>query len=289
MKKFLVGLIFVLMVLSPIYGASGFAITYGETTYANSDWKNSMNSYFQSKTTKNVSDATTKVVTASEVNAISTNITGRTYPSSQIYSCAMVDLSYNKGINVSVDTSKITVVTPKMYENALKSTGINNGYVVVSSPVSASGEAALAGVLNSYEVAVGTPIPDQAKKAATEELYTETQIVNQTGQNPDQISNLFSNVTDEIQAKNITDPSQIVTIVNNVAGNMNINLTTQQTQQIANSLADTQKAQASLTDFKNQLQNVSNQAAQSGGILDQIISYVQGILNYLSNMISGQK
>ena len=289
MKKFLVGLIFVLMVLSPIYGASGFAITYGETTYANSDWKNSMNSYFQSKTTKNVSDATTKVVTASEVNAISTNITGRTYPSSQIYSCAMVDLSYNKGINVSVDTSKITVVTPKMYENALKSTGINNGYVVVSSPVSASGEAALAGVLNSYEVAVGTPIPDQAKKAATEELYTETQIVNQTGQNPDQISNLFSNVTDEIQAKNITDPSQIVTIVNNVAGNMNINLTTQQTQQIANSLADTQKAQASLTDFKNQLQNVSNQAAQSGGIIDQIISYVQGILNYLSNMISGQR
>jgi uncharacterized protein YpuA (DUF1002 family) len=289
MKKFLVGLIFVLMMLGPIYGASGFAITYGETTYANSDWKNSMNSYFQSKTTKNVSDATTKVVTASEVNAISTNITGRTYPSSQIYSCAMVDLSYNKGINVSVDTSKITVVTPKMYENALKSTGINNGYVVVSSPVSASGEAALAGVLNSYEVAVGTPIPDQAKKAATEELYTETQIVNQTGQNPDQISNLFSNVTDEIQAKNITDPSQIVTIVNNVAGNMNINLTTQQTQQIANSLSDTQKAQASLTDFKNQLQNVSNQASQSGGILDQIISFVQGILNYLSNMISGQR
>jgi len=233
MKKILVGLIFVLMVLSPIYGASGFAITYGETTYANSDWKNSMNSYFQSKTTKNISNATTKVVTASEVNAISSNITGRTYPSSQIYSCAMVDLSYNKGINISVDTSKITVVTPKMYENALKSTGINNGYVVVSSPVSASGEAALAGVLNSYEVAVGTPIPDQAKKAATEELYTETQIANQTGQNPDQISNLFSNVTDEIQAKNITDPNQIVVIVNNVAGNMNINLSTQQVQQIA--------------------------------------------------------
>lgn len=289
MKKILVGLIFVLMVLSPIYGASGFAITYGETTYANSDWKNSMNSYFQSKTTKNISNATTKVVTASEVNAISSNITGRTYPSSQIYSCAMVDLSYNKGINISVDTSKITVVTPKMYENALKSTGINNGYVVVSSPVSASGEAALAGVLNSYEVAVGTPIPDQAKKAATEELYTETQIANQAGQNPDQISNLFSNVTDEIQAKNITDPNQIVVIVNNVAGNMNINLSTQQVQQIANSLADTQKAQSSLTDFKNQLQNVSNQASQSGGIIDQIISYIQSILNSLSNFISGQR
>lgn len=288
MKKYLVGFIFVLMILSPIYAVTGFAITYGETTYGNSNWKNSMDTYFQTKTTKNVSDAATKVVTASEVNAISSNITGKTYPASQIYSCAMVDLSYNKGINVSVDTSKITVVTPKMYENALKSTGISNGYVVVSSPVSASGEAALAGVLRSYEIAVGTPIPDQAKKAATQELYTETQIANQTGQNPDQISNLFSNVTDQIQAQNITDTNQILVIVNNVAATMNINLTQDQAQQIANSLADSQNAQASLTDFKKQLQNVSNQASQSGGILDQIMSFVQGIINYVSNLISGQ-
>jgi len=180
MKKFAIGLILVIMMLSPVYSVSGFAITYGETTYANADWKNSMNSYFQSKTSKNINDATSKVITASEVNAISTNITGNTYPSSQIFSCAMVDLSYNQGINVIVDTNKIKVVTSKMYANALRSSGINNGYVVVSSPVTASGEAALAGVFKSYEIAVGAPIPDQAKKAATEELNTETQIVNQT-------------------------------------------------------------------------------------------------------------
>ncbi len=208
MKKFVIGLILVIMMLSPVYGASGFAVTYGETTYANANWKNTMNTYFQSKTSKNINDATSKVVTASEVNAISTNITGKTYPSSQIFSCAMVDLSYNQGINVIVDTSKITVVTPKMYANALKSSGINNGYVVVSSPVSASGEAALAGVLKSYEIAVGTPIPEQAKKAATEELYTETQIVNQTGQNPDKIADLFSNAKNQVQNQNLQDPAQ---------------------------------------------------------------------------------
>jgi uncharacterized protein YpuA (DUF1002 family) len=287
MKKLALGVILVIMILSPIYGVSGFAITYGETTYANSDMKNSMNSYFQSKTSKNVSDATSKVVTASEVNAISTNITGRTYPSSQIFSCAMVDLSYNQGINVVVDTSKITVVTPKMYANALKSTGINNGYVVVSSPVSASGEAALAGVLKSYEIAVGTPIPDQAKKAATEELHTETQIVNQTGQNPDKIADLFSKAMDQVQNQNIQDPVQIKVIVVNIANSMNINLTDQQAQQIADSLANSQQAQGSLSDFKSKLQNVTNQATQSGGIIDQIMNYLQSIFNYLSSLISG--
>ncbi len=288
MKKWAVGLILVLMVLSPIYGVSGFAITYGETTYANSDWKNSMNSYFQSKTSKNISDATSKVITASEVNAISMNITGRTYPSNQIFSCAMVDLSYNQGINVIVDTSKIKVVTPKMYANALKSSGINNGYVVVSSPVSASGEAALAGVLKSYEIAVGTPIPEQAKKAATEELYTSTQIANETGQSPDKIADLFSKAKDQVQSQNLQDPAQIKVIVINVAASMNINLTDQQAQQIADSLANTQQAQASLTDFKNQLQNVTGQATQSGGIIDQIINYLKGIFNYLSGLASGQ-
>jgi uncharacterized protein YpuA (DUF1002 family) len=286
MKKLAIGLILLIMILSPVYSVSGFAITYGETTYANADWKSSMNSYFQSKTTKNINEATSKIITASEVNAISTNITGRTYPSSQIFSCAMVDLSYNKGINVNVDTSKITVVTPKMYANALKSSGINNGYVVVSSPVSASGEAALAGVLKSYEIAVGAKIPDQAKKAATEELYTETQIVNETGQNPDKIADLFSKVKDQVQSQNLQDPAQIKVIVINIASTMNINLSDQQAQQIADSISNSQKAQSSLTDFKNKLQNVTNQATQSGGFIDQIMMYIQDLFNYLSSLIT---
>ncbi len=285
MKKLALGLILVIMILSPVYSVSGFAITYGETTYANADWKSSMNSYFQSKTSKNINEATSRIITASEVNAISTNITGRTYPSSQIFSCAMVDLSYNQGINVNVDTNKITVVTPKMYANALKSSGINNGYVVVSSPVSASGEAALAGVLKSYEIAVGATIPDQAKKAATKELYTETQIVNETGQNPDKIADLFSKVKDQVQSQNLQDPAQIKVIVINIASTMNINLSDQQAQQIADSISNSQKAQSSLTDFKNKLQNVTNQSTQSGGIIDQIMMYLQDIFNYLSSLI----
>jgi uncharacterized protein YpuA (DUF1002 family) len=285
MKKLLLGLILVIMILSPVYSASGFAITYGETTYTNSDLKNTMNNYFQSKTSKNISTATSKVVTASEVNAISTNITGNTYPPSQIFSSALVDLSYNQGIDVVVDTSKITIVTPKMYTNALESCGINNGYVVVSSPVPASGEAALAGVLDSYELAVGSPIPEQAKKAATEELHTQTQIVNETGQNPDKVANLFSNIINQVQSQNLQDPTQIKVIVINVANDMNIHLTDPQAQQIANSVSDSQKAQTSLSNFKNNLHNATNQATKAGGIIDQIMNYLHSIYNYLTNLI----
>lgn len=285
MKKVLIGLIVLIAALSPIYAVSGFAVTYGEATYQNSAWTNSVNSYFQSHTSKNVSGATSKVITASDVNAISKNITGRTYPSSQIFSCALVDLSYSNGIKIVVDTSKINVVTPKMYANALKSSGIENGYVVVTSPVPASGEAALAGVLKSYEIAVGTPIPDQAKKAATEELYTETQIVNQTGQDPNKVADLFDKAKTEVQNQNLTDPNQIKNTVINVANNLNINLTDAQAQQITNTILNSQNAQSSLTDFKNQLKSVTEQASQNSGILDQVKNYLQGFYDYVIGLL----
>nr|WP_319373395.1 DUF1002 domain-containing protein [uncultured Methanobacterium sp.] len=283
MKKLLLVLIILIAFLGSVYGAStsGFAITYGETTYNNPSYKSTVNTYFQSHSDKNLSTFNTKVVTASQVNQIAKNITGRTYNSNQIFSCALVDLSYSQGIKIIVDSSKINTVTSKMYANALKSTGITNGYVVVTSPVSATGESALTGVLESYEVAVGTSIPEEAKKAATEQLYTETQIANQTGQSTDKIAELFDQAQQEVQKQNLQDPTQIKTIVINVANSLNINLSDQQAQSIANTLANSQKAQSSLTDFKNQLQAVTQQASQSQGILNQIKNYLQSFVDYV--------
>lgn len=278
-------LIILVVALSPVYSAQGLAITYGETTYSNQAYKDSMYNYFQSHSDKDLKDATYRVITASEVNAISKDITGRNYKSNQIFSCALVDLSYSQGIKIIVDTSKVTTVTSRMYATALKSSGIENGYVVVSSPTVATGESALAGVLKSYEIAVGTSIPDEAKKAATEELYVETRVVNQTGQNPDTIAELFDKTKEEVQKQNLEDPSQIKIIVINMANNMNINLSDQQAQQIADAISNSQKAQGNLTEFKNQLQQATQQASEAQGILAQITAFLENLFNYLQGLL----
>lgn len=284
MRRLLLLLIIIVVALSPVYSAQGLAITYGETTYSNQAYKDTMYNYFQSHSDKNLKDANYRVITASEVNSISKNITGRNYKSSQIFSCALVDLSYSQGIKIIVDTSKVKTVTSKMYATALKSSGIENGYVVVSSPVVASGESALAGVLKSYELAVGTPIPEEAKKAATEELYVETQLVNQTGQNPDTIADLFDKTKVEVQKQNLQDPAQIKIVVINLANNMNINLSDQQAQQIAEAISNSQKAQGNLTEFKNQLQQATQDATQAQGILAQITAFLENLFNYLQGL-----
>ncbi|GAB4314801.1 MAG: DUF1002 domain-containing protein [Methanobacteriaceae archaeon] len=288
MKKWIVTVLILVAIAGPIYGSSGFSITYGEATNANSQWKNSVINYFQSQTDKDLKEANVKIITAPEVNTISQSITGLNYTPDKIVSCALVDLSYDQGIKIIVDKSKITVVTPKMYANALKSTGIENGYVVVTSPVPASGESALTGVLKSYETAVGETIPEDAKKAATEELYLQTQVVNQTGQNPDKIADLFEKVKNEVENQNLQDPAQIKVIIINIAGDMNINLTDAQAQQIADSISNTQKAQGNLTEFKQKLQDVTQKASGSQGILNQIMEYLQWAFDYLNSLISGK-
>jgi len=288
MKKWIITVLILVAILAPIYASSGFSLTYGEATYANSQWKNSVINYFDSQTDKDLKQANVKIITASEVNTISQSITGLNYTPDKIFSCALVDLSYDQGIKIIVDKSKITVVTPKMYANALKSTGIENGYVVVTSPVPASGESALTGVLKSYEVAVGETIPENAKKAATEELYLQTQVVNQTGQNPDKIADLFEKVKNEVASQNLQDPTQIKVIIINIAADMNINLTDAQAQQIADSISNTQKAQGNLTEFKQKLKDVTQQASGSQGILDQIMGYLQWAFDYINSLISGK-
>lgn len=174
-----------------------------------------------------------------------------------------VDLSYNQGIKIIVDTSKVKIVTSKMYATALKSSGIENGYAVVSSPTLSSGESALAGILKSYEIAVGTPIPLEAKKAATEELYVETQVASQTGQDPDKVAELFDKTKTEVQKQNLQDPAQIKVIIINLANTMNINLSDQQVQQIVTAVSNSQKAQGSLNEFKSQLEKATQQSTEA--------------------------
>ena len=106
-----------------------------------------------------LSKADEKIITASDVNKIASTITGRTYDSSEVFSSALVNLKDSTNLQVSVDKSKITTVTGDMYISALKSAGIKSGHVYVTSPVSATGESALAGIMNCYEEATNVKIP----------------------------------------------------------------------------------------------------------------------------------
>ncbi|MBQ6813581.1 MAG: DUF1002 domain-containing protein [Methanobrevibacter sp.] len=252
-------------------------ITYGETTYMNQNYKSLVDNYFSNKGF-DTAGLTGKVITAADVNQISQGITGKTYNSNQIFSSALVDLNQNGEITVEVDSS-ITTITPQMYASALKSAGITSGHVYVTSPVTATGESALAGIMNSYEEATDVEIPDNVKQAANDEIYTEAQIVENSNVSADDLSKLVDDVKEEVQEKNITDHDTIVNIINDYSTTYNINISNSDIENLADTIEQIQAVQDDANSYKEQLGDIVNDTT-SGFSLDGIFNSLFNIFNF---------
>ncbi|WP_296784823.1 DUF1002 domain-containing protein [uncultured Methanobrevibacter sp.] len=249
-------------------------ITYGETTYNNANYKNIVDTFFTNNAGVDLKNVDSKIITASDVNKISGSITGKTYSSDQVFSSALVDLNDNEDLKVSVDKSKITTITGDMYISALKSAGITAGHVYVTSPVEATGESALAGIMNSYEEVTDVEIPDTVKEAANNEIYTQAEIVKSSDVNADDLSKLVDDVKEEVQVNNVTDHQTIVNIINNYTVINNINISDSDIENLATSIEQTQNVQGDVNTYQTEVSDVMN-STDSGddkGLLDGLFN-----------------
>lgn len=258
--------------------ANSVVITYGETTHANSDYKSIVDNFFKSQSNVDLNSADSKIITADQVNRISGGITGKTYDSSQILSSALVNLNDNGNLKVSVDKSKITTITGDMYISALKSAGITAGHVYVTSPVSATGESALAGIMNSYEEATDVTIPENVKEAATDEISTQAEIMNNSGVDADSLSKLVDDVKQDVSKDNVTDHDTIVNIINNKVQNNNINITNSDVENLANTIEQVQNVQGDVNHYKTQVSDFMGGNSTSGFSLDGLLGWIESFV-----------
>lgn len=231
-------------------------ITYGETTQHNANYKAIVDDFFVKQANVDLNSVESKIITADEVNQIASTITGKVYNSNQIFSSALVDLNDNDDLEVSVDKSKITTITGDMYLSALKSVGITSGHVYVTSPITATGESALAGIMNSYEVATDVEIPEPVKEAANKEIYTQAEIVENSNVSADELSKLVDDVKETVQEENITDHATIVNIINNYTINYNINISNNDIENLADSIEQIQNVQGDINSYQSQVSDV---------------------------------
>lgn len=282
MRKSTIGIVILSIIVVGMIIPAGFSgqvdsmvVTYGETTYANSDYKNAVDSFFKNQANIDLGNANSKVITASEVNKIASTITGKTYGSNQIFSSALVDLNDNDNLEVSVDKSKITTITGDMYLSALKSVGITSGHVYVTSPVTATGESALTGIMNCYEEATNVEIPETVKEAANNEIFTQAEIVENSNVSADDLSNLVDDVKEEVQENNVTDHQTIVNIINNYTVINNINITNSDIENLATSIEQIQNVQGDINNYESQVSDVLN----STNVTDSAKGLLDGLFN----------
>ena len=275
----ILALIIVCMIIPQVFAVdSNLVITYGETTYGNSNYKSFVDSFFVNQANIDLNNVNSKVITANQVNQVSSSITGKSYSSSQIYSSALLDLNDNDNLEVSVDKSQITTITGDMYISALKSAGITSGHVYVTSPVSATGESALAGIMNAYEEATDVEIPENVKEAANDEIYTQAEIVENSGVDADKLSQLVDDVKQEVSEDNVTNSEDIKTIINNYVQNNNINITNNDIENLADSIEQVQNVQGDVNYYKDKVSGFLNDNTTGGFSLDGLFDWFKSII-----------
>ena len=279
MRKASIGIVILSIIVIGMIIPAGFStndkqivITYGETTQNNANYKNIVDDFFKGQTNVDITKANSKIITADEVNKISKGITGKTYDSNQIFSSALVNLKDNDNLQVSVDKSKITTITGDMYLSALKSAGITSGHVYVTSPVSSTGESALAGIMNAYETATDVKIPETIKESANKEIYTQSEIVENSGVSSDKLSKLVNDVKEVVKEKNVTDHQTIVNIINNYTINNNINITNNDIENLATTIEQVQNVQGDVNKYESEVSNAINNSNSGNGLLDGIFN-----------------
>lgn len=176
-------------------------------------------------------------------------------PSSQSISSCKVTL-LPKGSGITVSTNNLTQVTGNMLASALETCGITNASIVADAPYAVTGQAALAGVIQSYQDMTGKKVSEQNKKVANEEIDTTTALGNQIGtENAEKIVN-------ESKAQVIKEApnskTQINNIVNNVANTYNIKLTPQQEQEVSNLMQKVNGLHLNWNNVKNTMNEINN-------------------------------
>ena len=290
MHKRILAICLAFMLLAVAVIPTGFAtntdqvvITYGETTYMSQQYKSIVDDYFAGKTNVNLNDVNSKVITAGDVNAISGGFSGKSYNSNQIFSCALLDLNQNGEITVDVDNS-INRITPQMYMSALKSAGIQGGHVYVTSPVTATGESALAGIMDCYEEATDVEIPDNVKQAANQEISTQAEILNNSNVSADDLSKLVDDVKEKVNEENITDHATIVNIINDYSKTYNINISDNDIENLAETIEQVQSVQDDANAYKEQISDVVENTA-SDKLSDNQFS-LDGLFNALFSIFN---
>lgn len=292
MHKKLLAICLVTIFLAVAVIPTGFAgnsdqvvITYGETTYMNQQYKSIVDNYFAGKTNVDLNTVESKVITAGDVNEISSGYSGKTYNSNQIFSSALLDLNQNGEITVDVDNS-INTITPKMYMSALKTAGIQGGHVYVTSPVSATGESALAGIMDCYEEATDVEIPETVKEAANQEISTQAEIIENSNVSADDLSNLVDDVKEKVNEENITDHATIVNIINDYSTNYNINISDSDIENLADTIEQVQLVQDDANAYKEQISDFVNDSISGNGS-DSLFGFsLDGLFNSLFDIFN---
>lgn len=265
-------LIGILMPVGFSSDSDSVVIMYGEITQNNPEYKDFVNEYFTNMTKINTKNTNNKVITQKNVNDMLGRYVDESYLYGHISSAVLLDLNGLKDLNVTVDRSKITVVTPEMYESALESAGITKGKFYLTSPFEINGDVELTGMLMAYESQTNIEIPDSVERAVNFEIFTQAGIVESSNVTSQNLTKLVSVCKKKMTDENIKNQTEIIKIINNYTKENNITLKNQDNVKLSNALIKVQSVQDDVKIYKIRLQSVLDDSTISQYSINNLIN-----------------
>lgn len=226
--------------------------------------KNTMMKYFKADASQ------VQIITVN--NQDERNYLGKYISSAQIgtrtLSCAYVKPTQSGGIKVR--TANLNYVTCNMLANALSTAGVSNCEAVAACPYEVSGTGALTGVMMAYETASGKQLDSTKKDLATKEVVVTGDVAQQVG--GDNATNIINQAKLQIIGDNVQNADEIYNIVNNIAIQNNVSLSSDELntitallQEIVQQNYDIQEMKQTLESIQKNLDKTMNNDSSSDG------------------------
>lgn len=193
----------------------------------------------------------------------------------------------DKGDGIDVTTKNITYCTEGMYQNALTTAGIEDADVVVAGPFNITGTAALVGAMNAYEDMTGETISEESKDAATNELVVTSELAEELNDSG-KAEQFLALIKEEVLSADIKDQEDINEVIGNCEQKMQIELTEEQRQQIAELMEKINGLDLDLDVLKQQASDIYDELSKlninTEGFFAKVQAALSRILDYLSNL-----
>ena len=210
--------------------------------------KNTMMKYFKADASQ------VQIITVN--NQDERNYLGKYISSAQIgtrtLSCAYVKPTQSGGIKVR--TANLNYVTCNMLANALSTAGVSNCEAVAACPYEVSGTGALTGVMMAYETASGKQLDSTKKGLATKEVVVTGDVAQQVG--GDNATNIINQAKLQIIGDNVQNADEIYNIVNNIAIQNNVSLSSDELNTITALLQEIVQQNYDIQEMKQTLESI---------------------------------
>ncbi len=195
-----------------------------------------------------------------------------------------------EGLDIKqVTPENITQVTNEMYANALLTAGIEDAVVEVASPVKVSGHSALVGIYKAYDTGKGANLNTERTEVANEELSLATNLAEKAGLDQDKVSELLTEIKQEIASQNPVSKAEIEQIINDKLKELGINLSDADRQLLIDLFEKMRNLNIDFDNVKSQLENLSKDIKNRIEETLGDTGFLQAVGDFFKSLIEGIK